>query len=583
MARSKNPLKRIITSYHTLQQNLLYLILNCGLIGIVISLVMGVSLHFSVSSMVIFFSLGLLDLICICISHFLKRSNLASALLSLGINNFLFPFLFFAAGGYLSGVPVWMVLGLSIPLLTIRGKASYALFGINAAGCITTLVVGYLYPQYIQPPSSDLAVLVNIMLSIIMVTLIFGFILRFQAYTYELQQKKTYSALEDATKATHAKTEFLSSVTHDIRTPMDSIIGFTELAKKNIDDRAKLLDCFAKISLSSNHLLNLINEVLDMNQIELGRIKVDEEICNVRKLVSDTCQIMQPELDDKNITLQLDLANIKTESILCDKLKMNQVLLNLLSNAAKFSDENTTVTVTVCEYPTKDSARVLFEFRIKDQGRGVPEDFRHRIFEPFERSKEVEKQSIPGTGLGLTITKNLVELMGGTIKMQEVAPHGTEFIISIPFSVSGLTALDDENEENEDDSFNFEGFRILLVDDNVLSRELTKENLVSKGCIVDEANDGSIAFEKITRSEPGYYNLVLMDLSMPNWDGYKTTEYIRSIKDEELAKVPVVAFSANAFEDSKRKALDVGMNAYLTKPLNMKDLMKVLKLILLTN
>ncbi len=401
----------------------------------------------------------------------------------------------------------------------------------------------------------------------------------------EMRQKALIEdALLRAESASKAKTKFLSNMSHDIRTPMNAIIGFTTLAMTHIDNQERVRDYLDKIAASGNHLLSLINDVLDMSRIESGRIHLEETECNLLNVMHELKNMLAMEMQSRNLQFEIDTENVADEQIICDRLRLNQILLNLLGNAMKFTAPGGSISVRIAEEPEKDPDKAIYEFRVKDTGIGMSEEFQEHMFEPFERERSSTVSGVQGTGLGMAITKNFVEMMGGTISVISQKNVGTEFTVRLPVkkvSVSRAEAVLGEKEENTPAvRMSMEGKRILLVEDNDLNREIAREILGEAGLLVEEAEDGSIALDKLLEKGPGYYSLVLMDIQMPIMDGYTATRAIRSFEDKELANIPIIAMTANAFEEDKRKALEIGMNAHIAKPIDVNRLLGELERIL---
>ena len=532
--------------------------------------------------------------------------------------------------------------------------------------------------------------------------------------TQELNAKLQV-AVEKAESANCAKSTFLSNMSHDIRTPMNAIIGFTTLALSNIDDTDRVKDYLGKTLASSNHLLSLINDVLDMSRIESGKNHLEEVEVNLSDVLHDLKTIVSGQIYAKQLELYMDAMDVTDEDVYCDKTRLNQILLNLLSNAIKFTPAGGTVSVRVRQLAGKVRGCGQYEFRIKDNGIGMSQEFAQKIFEPFERERTSTVSRIQGTGLGMAITKNIVDMMGGTIEVQTAQGKGSEFIIRVPLRVQaehrpvekiteleGLKALVVDDDFNTCDSVtkmlvkvgmraewtlsgkeavlrarqsiemsdvyhayiidwrlpdmngievtrqirslhddtpiiiltaydgsdiemeakaagvtafcskpmfmsdlretlmsalgqkrtdaaqellpekeeNFKGRTILLVEDNELNREIAQEILREYGFRVDTAENGAVAVEKVSTAAPGSYDLVLMDVQMPVMDGYTATRKIRALDDPARAKLPILAMTANAFDEDRRNALESGMNGFLSKPIVIGDLVQELHKIL---
>ena len=532
--------------------------------------------------------------------------------------------------------------------------------------------------------------------------------------TQELNAKLQV-AVEKAESANRAKSTFLSNMSHDIRTPMNAIIGFTTLALSNIDDTDRVKDYLGKTLASSNHLLSLINDVLDMSRIESGKIHLEEVEVNLSDVLHDLKTIVSGQIYAKQLELYMDVMDVTDEDVYCDKTRLNQILLNLLSNAIKFTPAGGTVSVRVRQLAGKVRGCGQYEFRIKDNGIGMSQEFAQKIFEPFERERTSTVSRIQGTGLGMAITKNIVDMMGGTIEVQTAQGKGTEFTVCVPMcaqteqrpvekitELEGLKALVVDDDFNTCDSVtkmlvkvgmraewtlsgkeavlrarqsiemsdvyhayiidwrlpdmngievtrqirslhddtpiiiltaydwsdieveakaagvtafcskpmfmsdlretlmsalgqksadavqgllpeknaDFKGKHILLVEDNELNREIAQEILREYGFLVDTAENGAVAVEKVSTAAPGSYDLVLMDVQMPIMDGYTATRKIRALDDPARAKLPILAMTANAFDEDRRNALESGMNGFLSKPIVIDDLVQELHKIL---
>ena len=515
------------------------------------------------------------------LSNKLNKLDFAKFLITIVMNNIILPLAFVVSGGFSSGMSLWMVLGLIHTLFLLKGKQRVIIFIINCIGCFGTIIFTIFKPEILGEIKHPEFVFVKMILSMLLVVIILGVIFYYQSLIYEKQSKKIMEAMEASEKAMKAKSEFLSNMSHDIRTPLYAVVGYTEIAKRNCDDRKKLMECFGKIKLSSNHLLNLINDVLDMSKIESGKLKIEEDSYNLKTIVKEINDMMRQSLLEKNLKLFINYDDLVDDIVSCDRLRLNQVLINLVSNAIKYSNNGGNVYVNVKQLPCDIEDKVLVEFRIKDEGVGMSKDFMKRLFDPFERERNSTISGVAGTGLGLAITKSIIEMMNGSINVESELGKGTEIIVEIPFDIPTLTEIKDEEEyyEPEREEFNFANKRLLLVEDNLFNREIATELLSDAGILVEEAADGSVAVDMIKKSSPGYYSAVIMDVQMPVMNGYEATEVIRSLPDENLCKIPIIAMTANAFDEDKEKAFESGMNAYLSKPINIEDLMKILKFI----
>lgn len=525
------------------------------------------------------------------------------------------------------------------------------------------------------------------------------------------QKQMVEQALVRAEAASKAKTNFLNNVSHDIRTPMNAIIGFTKLATTHIDNQDKVKDYLSKIMASGNHLLSLINDILDMSRIESGKIHLNETECNLSEQMHDIRSIIQADIKEKNLDFYIDAVDVFDEDVFCDKLRLNQILLNLLGNALKFTNPGGRIDVRITEKPIDSKEIANYEFRVKDSGIGMSREFVKRIFEPFEREQTSTISKVQGTGLGMSITKNLVDMMGGTIQVFSEKGKGSEFIVTIPLKkvekkkdpilveeLRGVRALvvDDDfhmcksvtntliqfgmraewtmngreaislskqaisqkdeyqayiidwimpdingvdvvrqirkevgehipiiiltaydwveieqeameagvtafcqkplfisdlrkclmkvmnlvqmnSEEIKEEEKHFHGEKILLVEDNILNQEIAVEILENHGFLVEVAKNGAQAVDMVSQSKAGDIDTILMDIQMPVMDGYEATKAIRSLSNQALANIPIIAMTANVFEEDRKKARDVGMDGYLAKPIDIPVLLETLQ------
>ena len=574
MLRDNRIIRRLFGEQYDIQHRLLNLILVVGILGVAFACFISIVMHQNLITQILSFTCLFLFILIFVIANVFKRSQISIIVFSILFNNIILPLLFVSSGGIESGMPLWCLLGFVFPFLLIKGKRSFVVFAISISEFIAVIIYSYFHPEIIMKMENMKMILMDIVITMIAVVLVIASIFKYQTYVYEKQRTIIVKAIREANEAVKQKQDFLSNVSHDIRTPMDSIIGFTEIAKKNKDNPERLADCLSKITLASSHLMNLVNEVLDMSKIESGKTLMQEEMCSIHSVIDDILQILQHEIDAKKLKIETDYSMLDEDVLSCDKIRLNQILQNLLSNAVKYSYEGGTISISIIQLSTEDESKIINEFHIKDEGCGMTPEFLEHVFEPFARDKTTQ-MSIEGTGLGLTIAKSLAEIMGGDIEVTSELGRGTEFTAVIPLSIPTLTELE---EEQDIFIYDFKDRRILVVDDDDLSREILVESLRSEGFIVEEAIDGSFAIEKLRDAASGTYELVIIDLQMPVMDGYETTKIIRKFSDEKVASIPIVALTADAFPEEKSKAFACGVNAYLVKPVDIPSLLKVLML-----
>lgn len=388
-------------------------------------------------------------------------------------------------------------------------------------------------------------------------------------------RKELERALSEAEKANHAKTVFLNSMSHDIRTPMNAIIGFTNLARTHIDETGQVQNYLEKINISSKHLLSLINDVLDMSRIESGKVVLMDSEVHLPDILEDIRTIVQADVQEKQLNFTVETVDLENTDVICDKLRLNQILLNIVSNAMKFTKPGGTVGVTLTQKTKAKHELATYEFRISDTGIGMSKEFLEHIFEPFSREQTSTVSGIQGTGLGMSITKTFVDMLCGEIHVESEVGKGSTFIVNFEFEVCENAVRNEVVENNA--PMSFEGKKILLVEDNMLNQEIAQEILEDAGFVVEIAGDGFIAVEKFKNATEGQYDVILMDIQMPNMDGYEATRTIRKMTGVPLEGIPIVAMTANAFEEDKRAAIDAGMNGHIAKPISVPKLMGMLR------
>ncbi|MBR0399140.1 MAG: response regulator [Eubacterium sp.] len=380
------------------------------------------------------------------------------------------------------------------------------------------------------------------------------------------------SAAEEASKA---KTFFLSNMSHDIRTPLNAIIGYTSLANREgvtYEEKSGYID---KIDMAGRQLLEIVNDVLDMSRIESGKFTLEPACVNLKGCVQEVSDLVRIQLEAKNIELSVS-CDVAHQWVLCDKAMLDRVLMNLLCNAGKFTEENGRVSLQLKEL-TADEKTGHYEIRVRDTGIGMSQEFAERLFVPFERERTSTVSRIQGTGLGLAITKSIVDMMGGNITVRTEKGKGTEFIISVGFPLAEPEAEICSAGKNE---ISFEGMRALLVEDNMINMEIAQMLLAQEGFLIETAENGQMALEMTAASRPGYYDVILMDIQMPVMDGYTAAQAIRGLPDPGLAAIPIIAMTANAFQEDIRKAEEAGMNGHIAKPLDIPDMRATLQRVL---
>ena len=399
---------------------------------------------------------------------------------------------------------------------------------------------------------------------------------REKLYTEEIRK-----SAEKARKANEAKTRFLFNMSHDIRTPMNAIIGFSGLLEKSIHDEKKSLDYIKKIRVSSDILLTIINQVLEMARIESGKITLSSESVNIREMVDAMNTVFESSLTKKSLEYQCSL-NVVHDQILCDKTKMEEIILNVVSNSIKYTNPHGKITVSIDELDSEDEKNANYKVVVEDNGIGMSQDYLPHIFEEFSREHTSTETRVAGTGLGLPIVKSLVDRMGGTIEVESEEGKGTRFIMKFSFPVSLENQVREKEKQNIPDiTEKLEGKRILLAEDNELNAEIAETVLEETGIKVKHVEDGIQCIEELKKMPEKYYDVILMDVQMPNMDGYTATQRIRDL-DDSRAEIPIIAMTANAYDEDRRKAQEAGMDGFLAKPLDVDEMMRLLAQIIKT-
>lgn len=390
------------------------------------------------------------------------------------------------------------------------------------------------------------------------------------------RQIELIEANKKAEEANRAKSVFLFNMSHDIRTPMNAIIGYLDMADQYKSDESRRTEYLSKVKMASRQLLGLVNDVLDMSRIENGKIVIEEAPNDIVISSNNTFQLFKKAAADGNLTMLIEYRNIEHNRVCCDALRLNRIFTNIISNAVKYTKPGGEVHFIIEELPGKRLGYARYNFTVTDTGIGMGKDFLSHIFDSFAREKNSTVSGIEGTGLGMAITKELIDMMDGTIDVKSELGTGTIVSVRLDFRIAD-DSIDVSDEWALANETGLEYKRVLLVEDNEMNMEIARNLLESRGLIVEEANDGSVAVEMVLAREPEYYDYVLMDVQMPYMDGYKATMTIRGFADSKYSKLPIIAMTANAFEEDKKRALMAGMDAHLAKPINSKELFRTLQ------
>lgn len=388
------------------------------------------------------------------------------------------------------------------------------------------------------------------------------------------QQRVLEEALRQAETANNTKNTFLSNMSHDMRTPLNAIFGYTALAKKNLSDAALVKNYLDKIDVSGRQLLDMIEQILEISWMESKEVQITEDACSLPDLIQEIAASVSPQAEDKKISVYTDLSALTHGEVYGDRAKITQILMNLVNNAIKYTERGGRVGIIVVETEQMQNAYAVYQFTVKDTGIGISKEFLDHIFEPFQRERNTTFSGIYGTGLGLTITRNIVDRMNGTISADSTPGQGSAFTVTLTLRQQDRPSM--HIDPVCDMRTVLSGQKILLVDDNEINLEIESEILQDLGFRIEIASNGRMAVEKLQASAPGEYSFILMDIQMPVMDGRQATEAIRRLPDPVLSGIPIIALSANAFESDKRLSTESGMNAHLTKPIDVPELLETI-------
>ena len=415
--------------------------------------------------------------------------------------------------------------------------------------------------------------LISFMTAFIIMTVYLQFKMR--RYREQIHETELERAVHEAKCANEAKTRFLFNMSHDIRTPMNAIIGFADLLEKHIDEKERVRDYIGKIKSSSEFLLSLINYVLETARIESGKTSLKKEVRCVSGLIESLADIFEPEVRKKGLTYSYT-KDIQHDYVIGDETKVREIFINIIGNSLKYTPAGGKITIDIKELPSDRENYIAYKIVVEDTGIGMSKEYLPHIFEEFSREHTSTESKVIGTGLGLPIVKALIDLMGGTIEIESEVGKGTKTTVMIPFEIATQEQiLEEQQKEKEFVPEDIKGKRMLVAEDNELNAEITLTVLKEKGLLVERAANGKECVEMLKEKPADYYDMILMDIQMPEMDGYQATEMIRNLGDSRAA-VPIVAMTANAFEEDRQKALDAGMNAHVSKPVDMNVLFRVM-------
>lgn len=529
-----------------------------------------------------------LIVIVVLVNVFPDKIQLFYALIVAPVNFIVFPFMFLWAegGGIESGMPVWLTFGILLVCIMTSGIYFRILLVLTVIIDVSVILYGYFHQDTFKYIDNDMYYYQDNLIAILVVGATIGLILKYQRYVEGKQKERIERAVIaaeqekrnaereqlNAEKANAAKTNFLASMSHDIRTPMNAIVGMTDIAKYNIDDKEKVQDCLDKITSSSTQLLNLLNNILDMSEIEMDMLKLKESPFNMTELADNIQVVLAQMAKGRKVEFEMT-CDVKHANLLGDAVRLRQVLMNIISNGIKYTEAFGKVRVSISEDSEGgDGDFAFFDIVVEDTGVGMTQEFiDHYIFKPFERAGDRRVQKVEGSGIGMNITKSIIDAMGADIKIESSVGKGSSFFVRMRFK------KDQEVQRNfvQEDGLsilNATGKNILVVEDNDTNMEIIKAILERTHAHVTCAWDAEEAIDIVSSSNEGRFDLILMDIQMPGMDGYSAARAIRGMDRKDVMTVPIVAMTANAFAQDVEKALNAGMNAHIAKPIDVDEL-----------
>lgn len=532
---------------------------------------------------VLILSVLLVYMICMLIlgNVYPKKLNLLSGLLIVPVNFVVFPimFLFTEGGGLKSGMPVWLAFGLLlVPIVVTEKKYQLILFPISLLFDAAVLIYGYYHGELFEEVIEESYYYRDNFIAIVSVSVSIGAILWFQKTVQKKQKQKLELAVleterekENAMKANKAKTDFIANISHDVRTPLNVIAGMTDLARYNIDDKEKVQDCLDKITESSMQLLHMINNILDMSEIETGYLHLNEKQFNIEELIDNIQVVLQQNAKSKKIDFKVSCNQLHQRNLVGDAVRLKQILMNLIKNSIKFTNPGGEILLKVAQVDNEMDNYAKFCFEIVDNGMGMSHEFiEHTLFQNHISGTELLTDNAGESGINMSIVKSIINAMGGTLNIDSEEGIGTKYIIYTSFKVDSSKVM--KKEKDGYPILNAIGKNILIVEDNEINMEIMQGILERTHANIEGAVDAEEALERFSKSEGNYYDLIFMDIQLPGIDGYRAARTIRCMNREDALSVPIIAMTANVFAQDIEKALNSGMNAHISKPIDIDEL-----------
>ena len=552
-----------------------------GLIGGIISVIVSFSVKLPwIQSLMAIVATGVV-IFGIYLGNCTNKRKLAELLIIIVVSVVVFPVMFITGGGSKGGMPHWFVMGIVFNFLLLEGKTSWILAVIQIIISVGCFAVEIFYPEAITPLANEYSGMIDIVQCMLIAALTIGLIVRFQIKAYEQVLKRGQQIneqlehmTEEANRANQAKSEFLSNMSHDIRTPMNVIIGMTKILKENIDDPERLNSAIEKIEMASEHMLTLINDVLDMRKVESGKMELLHESFNIIELLKEIESIVEDSIHQRNIQFESNYEKIVHKELFGSTLQIKQILMNIMSNAIKYNKEGGKLIVS-CEEIATTSEEAVFRFVFQDTGIGMKKEFVQHIFEAFSQEDNGSRAHFKGTGLGMAIVKKMIDLMNGKIEVESEYNVGSKFTVELPLELN--LEVKNSKEHHKVSIIDLKDTRILVAEDNELNMEITQYMLEERGVNVIPAYNGQEAVDIFSKSEENTIDLILMDIMMPIMDGIQATQTIRSLSRTDAKNVPIIAVSANAYVEDVQRVKAAGMNEHIAKPIDSNKLFSIIE------
>lgn len=532
----------------------------------------------------LFLILLFIMIMLVLVNVYPRKIELWSAIVTIPVNFIFFPYQFLVAsgGGIKSGMPIWLTFGILMVFLMTEGIYFKILLPLTIAVNTAMIMIAHANPELVPETMLRSYYYNDNLIAMLVVGCSCGFVLKYQKIvqkrqteTIELARLTAELEKQNAQKANQAKSNFLTNMSHDIRTPMNAIVGMTDIAKYNIDDKDKVIECLQVISASSTQLFQLLNNVLDLSEIETQGLKLKEIPFNLEELLENIEVVVWQSARNKKIDLQFR-SDIKNGNVIGDTVRLRQILMNIIGNSVKFTPTEGRITVTVTQVDNEIDDFANFVFEIQDTGIGMSQEFIDKIFNRFEREEGADVNKTEGNGIGMSITKGIADAMGATIQIQSKQGEGSKFTIYLRMKVDQSSREAIHKEKDGSVSFDATGKRILIVEDNEINMEIIKGILERTNAKIFCAWSAEEALEFIENEDKVFFDLILMDIQLPGMDGYSAARNIRCMPREEAMTVPILAMTANAFAQDVEKAFNSGMNAHIAKPIDVDELFQKL-------